>query len=212
MLVPGEASRALVDRVLDMQRDATPIRRELRALRRVTSRELSTVARFLFELLQAAQLHGEVEVVRHGREIDGGVVAGIHVLVRRAIRDVQSGPGLPVIPCVVDHAEAGAREDVDRLLAMAMPAGAPARGDLRLQQRGALGRETRGLANEHRRAPVLRCLDPREIGTTCDNGPTPHGLFEPRALVQPSAVEVGHRPMVWRDVRVSRPRPPPGAR
>jgi hypothetical protein len=55
MRVTGEAPRLLVERVLDVERDAPTIGGELRRLRGESSRELGVTLTLLFELLEAAR-------------------------------------------------------------------------------------------------------------------------------------------------------------
>src|SRR5438270_11768236 len=96
--------------------------------------ELAAVGPLLLELLEPAELDVEVEVVRDRREVDGRRAAEIDVLMRRAVRHVDSGPRLPVVARAIDDAEAGARGDVDRLFAVDVHGGAPTAGGLRLEQ------------------------------------------------------------------------------
>src|ERR1700704_3787003 len=119
----------------------------------------------------------------------------------RAIRDVRRGARLPVVARAADDAEARAGDDVDRLLAVHVTPRARARGNLGFDERGALRRESGGSADEHRGACILRRRGPLELATPRDDRTTPHPRLELRALAQPSAVEVAHRPMVWRDER-----------
>src|SRR5438093_10916787 len=109
-------------------------------LRGVTLRELAAVARLLLELVETAELHDEVEIVGDRREVHGRVVAGVHVLMLRAVRDVERRAGLPVVARAVDDAESGPREDVDGLFAVPRSARAPVSRVLRLQQRGSTRR------------------------------------------------------------------------
>src|SRR6267378_706859 len=133
------------------------------------------------------------------------------MLVLGTIWDVQRSAGFPVVARAVDDAEPAAGEDVDRLLTVHVLAGAPARGDLRFHQSGALRREAVGLADDHRDARILRGLDPGNVAAARDDRSVADRRLEPSAFAQPLAVEIGHRAMVWRDVRVSRPRLQPGA-
>jgi hypothetical protein len=158
-----------------MERDAPSVGRELRRLRRVALRELRVALRFLFELLEAAEAGAEVEVLRQRGDVDSGRVPGVDVLVLGAIRDVQRGAGLPVITSAADDAEAGATGDVDRFLTVHVHPGARASGYLRLDERGALRRESAGRADEHRGARVLRCLDPLELTAARDDRAAPDG-------------------------------------
>src|SRR5438270_13586099 len=133
-----------------MQRDAPAVGGELRRLRRNTRRELAPIARLLLELLEASKLHGEVQVGGERRDVRGGRRTGVHVLVRGAIRNVQRRARLPVVARAINDAETGAVEDVHRLLTVHVPTRAPPQWDLRLEQGGALRRDSRGLTDEHR--------------------------------------------------------------
>src|SRR2546428_8660797 len=169
-------------------------------------RELAPILALRLELLEAAQLDREVEVLRESGDVDGRFGVGVDVLVLGAVRDVQRGARLPVVPRAIDDAEAGATGDMDGFLAMDVPAGPPARGDLGHDESGALRGKTRRLSDEHRRARVLWGRDPLEVTGVRDDRTTPDRGRGLRARAQPGVVEVAH-PGRWYGARtVSRPR------
>jgi len=138
------------------------------------------------------QAHELLEVEDHRRQVLGRFRPRVEVLVHRPVGDLERAARVPVEALAVDDAEALARQDVDRLLAVGMPAGVPADGDLALEHVAAHGRVAQ-LVGDHQLDPgVLAGPNPWDVPVTGDEHCPPHLLVDLVPGRQPLVVERAH--------------------
>jgi hypothetical protein len=173
-----------------MQRDPTTERIELAVFLRQRVEEGRRVIALLFELLEAPEPDEQIEVDGRGGHDLHLVVAEVHELVVIHVRDVERGPGQDVVPTAADERCARPAQDVERLLAVAVPSGVRSGRHDHLAEVRPVRREADLLADEHRELVLVGRFDPGQVTPTSDD----------RRALDVRGVALARRPPVGREV------------
>jgi len=150
-------------RLLDVDHRPIAVRVVLGSLGRNVGQYARIGRATVLEVLDRGQVKVLFEVEDHPRQVQRRLVAGVEVLVHGAVGHLNRAVLVPVEALAVDHAEALAAQDVDRLLAVAVLAGVPADGDFGLEDVTAHRREALALRDHQLNAGVLPRADPGDL-------------------------------------------------
>src|SRR5262249_5043815 len=149
--------------LLKMDHRSAAIFQKLGFLLRYGCQHSWVIGTAVFPLLNRAQLNEQLQGKTHRREIQGGLVAGVEVLMLGSVRDLERAASMPVEPLALDNAKAPAAEDVDGLFAVDVPPGVPADRNLCLQNTVSHSGKPELIRHHQLDLSVLPCTHPWNI-------------------------------------------------